>query len=631
MPPQAHPWIASITVLLVFAGLLLRRGASVDLIFFGGLMIVVVTGVLPVEQALEGFANPAVITIGGLLAVAAGLRCAGVLDWTGRAILGDAKNEDEALVRLTGVLIVSSAFLLNTAVVAMMMPVVVDWCRRRGLSASRLLMPISYLAILGGVCTLVGTSTTLVAQSKLAQIRAQHEAKLPIQKKLGHEAVGEFAEHFVHELRPIGMFELAYIGVPCALIGAALLYFFGGKLLPKRSNIIEQLDDQRREYLVEMLVRPDCNLIGKTVEQAGLRHLPGLFLIEIDRDGEIITPVRPDDILHANDRLVFTGVVATIVDLEQIPGLIPAADMNYELSGVGGGRHLTEVVLSRTFPLIGRTIRDADFRRRYNAAVVAVHRNGVRLTNKIGDVVLEPSDTLLLQTSSRFATTYRNSRDFYLVSNVEGVEARRHEKLPIGFALLAILVLWLIATSFLKGNGLLDGLSSTATAAICITGLLIVTRCMTLSEARHAIDLQMIFTIVGALGLASAMMASGAASAIAKTLVDQVGSHPYLLLICIYILAVVLTESVTNNAVAAMLLPIAVEVAAASNVSPRPYIIAITLAASLSFVTPIGYQTNLMVMGPGGYRTSDYLRCGTPLAVAVGVTAMILIPIVWPF
>ena len=624
MPAALHPWIATFAVILVFAGLLLRRGAAVDLIFLGGLMCVVLTGVITPEQAFRGFANPAVITIGGLLAVAAGLRCSGVLDWTGRKLLGTIETEQEAMVRLSVVLIVSSAFLLNTAVVAMMMPVVVNWCRQRGIAASKLLIPVSYLTILGGVCTLVGTSTTLVAQSKLAQIQQEFSTRLNLENQPERD--------FLSQLQPMSLFELAYVGVPCAVVGAVLLYVFGRRLLPNRTDMIEQLDDHRREYLVEMLVQPDCNLIGSTIEQAGLRHLPGLFLIEIDRDGEIITPVTPDDVLHGDDRLVFTGIVATIVDLERIPGLVPAADMNYELTtSQVGRRHLTEVVLSRTFPLIGRTVRSADFRRRYNAAVVAVHRNGERVTNKIGDIVLEASDTLLLQTRTEFATAYRNSRDFYLVSSVEGVEPRRHDKLPLAFALLGVLIVWLVATSFFRQWGWLPGLASTATAAISIAGLMVVTRCMSLSEARHAIDLQMLITIAAALGLASALTSSGAAANIASFMVTQVGQQPFLLLLCIYLLAVVMTETVTNNAVAAMLLPIAVEVAWASQVSPRPYVIAITLAASLSFLTPIGYQTNLMVMGPGGYRTSDYLRCGTPLALAVGITAMILIPIAWPF
>jgi di/tricarboxylate transporter len=599
-----HPWIAIGVTVLVFAALQLRRGTPTDLLFLGGLMAVTLTGVLTPTEAFEGFANPALLTIAALLVVAAGLRSTGVLDWVGHKLLGRAHTEGGALWRLAVTLIASSAFILNTALVAMMMPVVIDWCRRRGISPSRLLIPLSYLTILGGVCTLIGTSTTLIVSGIL--------------RREGYEAMS--------------LFELAYVGLPCAVVGAVFLLLFGPRLLPKRSDIIEELDETRRDYLVEMLVKPECPLVGQTIQQAGLRHLPGLFLVEIDRNGDLITPVTPDDRLHANDRLVFAGLVNTIVDLEKVPGLIPAADMNFEFHPrTRTLRRLTEVVLSKTSPLIGSTVREGRFRSYYNAAVVAVHRNGERLTNKIGDIRLEPGDTLLLQTRHDFLAEYSNSRDFYLISSVEGSEPRRHHKMPLAAGLGLLLIAWLVVTNFLSQEGPLAGLSSTAVAAICVAGIMLITRCLRVSEARSALDLQTLVTIAAALGLGAALDKSGAARTCAEMLVSQVGGSPYLLLAVVYLMTLVFTEMITNNAVAAMLLPIALQVAAASGYDSRPFIIAITMAASLSFVTPIGYQTNLMVMGPGGYRPSDYLRCGLPLAVVVTVTALLVIPRVWPF
>jgi len=423
------------------------------------------------------------------------------------------------------------------------------------------------------------------------------------------------------------------------VLGAVFLYFAAPWLLPDRTGMLERLDEHRREYLVEMRVQQECRLIGKTVEEAGLRHLPGLFLIEIDRDGDIITPVAPRDRIRAGDRLVFTGVVSTIVDLEKIPGLVPAADHSYEFNPAQREkRHLTEVVLSRTSPLIGVTVRDGNFRQRYNAAVVAVHRNGLRLTNKIGNIELEPGDTLLLQTGQKFVSTYRNSRDFYLVSSVSDAEPRRHDRARIAALLALLLVVWLVLMSLWSPVGPLAGLSSPAVAAICVAGLMIVAGCLRLPEARAALDMQTIITIGAALGLGLALDKSGAASSVAWCLVQGAESlvpsgawRPYVLLIVLYLLTVVFTEMITNNAVAAMLFPLAVALAWEGGYSPRPFIMAITMAASLSFVTPIGYQTNLMVMGPGGYRPLDYLKCGLPLAIVVGVTALVLIPIVWPF
>ena len=629
---ELHPWIALATTALVFVGLQLRRGAPTDLLFLMGALLVTVTGVITPEQAFQGFANPAVLTIGALLIVAEALRSTGLLDWVGRSLLGKVHSERAALWRLAPVLLASSAFLLNTALVAMMAPVLVDWCRKRHIAPSRLLLPLSYLAILGGVCTLIGTSTTLVAN---ANLRTQYAQRLSADKQLEQAAVDtqETARRrtFTYGTRPMHLFELGRVGLPCALVGTLFLVILGPRLLPNRTDMLEQLGEQRREYLLEMLVQAECPLIGQTVEQAGLRHLPGLFLIEIDRDSEILTPVTPHELVHESDRLIFTGVVGTIVDLEKIPGLVPAADITYEFQPhKQKHRRLTEVVLSRTSPLIGTTVRAANFRQLYNAAVVAVHRNGVRVTNKIGSIQLEPGDTLLLQTRDAFVASYRNSRDFYLVSSVEGWQPRAHHKAPIAAVLSALLIVWLVAGSWPGLVGFLSDVGSPAVAGISIACLMVAAGCLRVADARSALDLRVLLTIAGALGLGRALEASGAAELIATAIVASVGQRPYLLLIVIYLLTLGFTEMISNNAVAAMFLPLAVAVAWEGGYNPRPFIMAITLAASLSFITPIGYQTNLMVMGPGGYRPSDYARCGTPLAVAVGITALILIPQFWP-
>jgi len=633
LSPQG--WIAVSVTLLVFLGLQRRRGAPPDLLFLGGLVIVTLCGVISPQQALRGFANPAVLTIGALFAIAAGLRATGVLDWVGHRLLGTATTERSALTRLTISLVGGSAFLLNTPLVAMMVPVVVDWCRKRGISPSRLLIPVSYLTILGGVCTMIGTSPTLVINGMLTaeqSRRAGATEELPVNEQAD-------AALFADQLRGMTLFELGKVGLPCALVGAAFMLLLGRRLLPNRVGLIEKLGDKRREYLVEMIVQPECRLIAQSIEEAGLRHLPGLFLIEIDRAGDLITPVTPQDVIREGDRLVFTGVVTTIVDLEKIPGLVPAADQAYQVQPQQKRqRHLTEAVLSRTSPLIGTTVREANFRERYNAAVVAVHRNGVRLTNKIGNIQLEPGDTLLLQTRTDFARSHRHNRDFYLVSSVEGSQGMRHDRALIAAGLLLLLVVWLSAASLLRDTGL----ASPAIASIAVVAMMVLTRCLPMSLARSSIDLQVLITIAAALGLGSALEVSGAAATIAGLIVGGGQSlqaslglsdyaAAYLLLISIYLFAMVFTEMITNVAVAVIMFPLAVEVASNASLSPRPFVMAIALAASLSFVTPIGYQTNLMVMGPGGYRPRDYMRAGLPLALLIMVTALALIPWAWPF
>ena len=631
-PAAAHPWIAVSVTVSVFVVLQVRRGVPTDLLFLTALLVVTLTGVISPQEALAGFANPAPIAIAGLLIVAAGLRSSGALDLLGTRLLGKARTEQQALWRLAPTLLAASAFTLNTALVAMTMPAVIDWCRRHNVSPSRLLLPLSYLIILGGVCTVIGTSTTLVVngllreeQQKRAQILESPPEVVPATRQNA-----EWSAVFLDRMRPIELFELGLVGLPCALVGTAVLLAIAPKLLPKRIDIVEQMGEQRREYLVELQVQSTCPLIGQTVEEAGLRHLPGLFLIEIDRAGDVLTPVAPRDIIRAQDQLVFTGIVSTIVDLEKIPGLVSVSQALPAAATTREQRNLIEVVLSHTSPLIHTTVREAQFRQRYNAAVVAVHRNGDRLTNKIGNILLEPGDTLLLQTGGDFVHTYRNSTDFYLISRVEGTEPRRHHKLPIAIGLLIVGMAWLILGGWWHSTTP-NSFTTPGVAALTIAALMVLTRCLRMAEARAALDLQVLLTIVAALGLGRALLKSGAAHQIAGSLVDLVGAeHPLALLLVIYLLGLVFTEMVTNNAVAAILLPIALAVAWAGELDPRPFIIAITLAASLSFITPIGYQTNLMVMGPGGYRPGDYLKCGLPLAVAVGITAMVLVPWWWP-
>ena len=630
LPVEFHPWIAMAVVLAVFVVLQLRRSVPLDLLFLGGVLTVAIAGILTPAQALSGFANPAVLAIGGLLALTAGLKKCGMLDWIGQKLLGDVESEKIALWRLALALVSSSAFLLNTALVAMMAPVVAKWCRNNQVSPSRLLMPVSYLAILGGVCTLIGTSTTLVINAQLYEAHGEQISRVEALATAGGDPQQLVQQTtLAAALEPMSLFEIGAAGLPCAIIGAIFVVLVGPRLLPNRTDLVHQLDDHRREYIVEVRVQFTCKLIGKSIKDAGLRNLPGLFLIEIDRGGEVITPVSPTEILQAEDRLVFAGVVETIVDLEKIPGLIPAADDFYVNDPKSRrARHLTEVVLSRTSPLIRSTLREANFRERYKAAVVAVHRDGERITTKIGEIRLRSGDTLLLQTNIDFEANWRNSPDFYLVSSVADSAPPTHEKLPIATIIFVGMLVWLIIGSWF-GSGQ-SWTSPAIIVLVAVTGFLL-TRCMCMSDARRAIDIQLLVTIACALGLGLALQHSGAAKMVAEAVVSQVGQNPLMLLIVVYVLTTLLTEMITNTAVAALMFPIALNVALSAECSPRPFIMAISLAASLAFITPIGYQTNLMVMGPGGYRPSDFLRLGLPLSFLVGTTAIILIPLIWSF
>ncbi|MCA9130561.1 MAG: SLC13 family permease [Planctomycetales bacterium] len=623
LSPIAQQMIAIAVVAFVFVVMQWKRNAPTDALFCFALAVLVACGIVEPSQAWQGFSNRAVVAIVGLLIVSAALKNTGVLDLIGQSLLGSVKSEQGAMARLSVVVVATSAFLLNTAIVAMLMPVVISWCRRRHIAPSRFLLAISYLAILGGTCTLVGTSTNFVVNEQLEKTLAKGREQAT--------ADPWFAAHAA-ELQPMPLFEISQVGVPCAIAGALVLLIFGRRLFPNRTELLESLEDQRREYLVEMTVLQNCPLIGRSVEQGGLRNLPGLFLIEIDRDGQVIAPVSPRDRIWESDRLVFTGVVATIVDLEKIPGLVPAADINYEIAPErADSRTLVEVVLSPSSPLVGSTIRQANFRQYYGAAVVAVHRNGSRLPSKIGNIELLPGDTLLLQTSHDFVRNFRNRPDFYLVSGVEDGKGRRHDKLPLASCITCGLIAWLFLQPFFVGLPLPKAILQPDVAIFLAAIIVLGTGCLSVSDARRAIDIPMLLTVGAAIGVGTGFAASGAANAVAELLFDVVGTHEYMALIAVFIITVCFTEMISNVAVAVIMVSIAIGLANQLNVSPRPFIMAITVASSLSFVSPIGYQTNLMVMGPGGYRPLDYLRAGLPLSLLVGTLALLLIPWLWPF
>jgi di/tricarboxylate transporter len=565
-----------------------------DLLFAGAVVLLAAFGVISPEEAFSGFANSAMLVVAAMFVVAGGLRETGLMDEVGDRLLGRVDTEGKALLVLAIVLIPSALVLNITPKVALLVPVLITWCRKRRISPSRLLMPLSFLSILGGPCSLIGTSTNLVTQGLLIE----------------------------NNLTPMGFLEIGKVGLPCAILGAIYLLTVGRRLMPNRQDLIEQLEATRREYLVEMLVQPGCRLAGKTIAEAGLRHLPGLFLIEIDRDGKVIGPVGPDEPIQANDRLVFTGVVETIVDLEKVPGLVPAADARYEVSpDLHRGRQLCEAVISPSSPLVGQAVRDADFRELYDAAIVAVHRNGARLPHKIGDVRLHAGDTLLLQAGPNFSRAFRNNPDFYLVSDVEDSSAVRRDR-----AGAATVIFLAMIAAFLSGK------VDIMLAAMLAAGAMVLTRCLSPAQARKSIDLPVLVAIAASFGVGKALEQSGVAKLFAGLLVEGTRSWgPTATLASLYFGTMVLNELISNNAAAALSFPFCLESARLLNVDPRPFIIGVTLAASFAFASPIGYQTHMMVFGPGGYRFTDFMRVGIPLNLLMWAAAVVLIPMIWPF
>jgi di/tricarboxylate transporter len=417
----------------------------------------------------------------------------------------------------------------------------------------------------------------------------------------------------------LGFFEIAWVGVPTAIVGTLFVLATSRWLLPGREPPIRQVADAR-EYAVEMVVEPRSPLAGRSIEQAGLRRLPGVFLAEIEREGHIMVAVAPTEILRGQDRLVFVGGVDSVVDLYKIKGLVPAPDQVFKLDAPRPDRLLIEAVVSTSSPMVGTTIRDGRFRTRYEAVVIAVARGGQRIPGRIGDISLRGGDTLLLEARPAFVERNRRSRDFFLISAVQGSSPPRHERAIIALAILA----GMVAAVSVGGVPMLI-------AALVAAGLMLVLRCTTGPIARRSIDWQVLTVIAASIALGTALETTGAAASIASAWLSVAGDSPLPALAVVYILTTLLSAFITNNGAAVLVFPLAVATAGALGVSPRPFVIAIMMAASASFATPIGYQTNLMVYGPGGYRFSDYLRIGLPLTAVLAAVALLVVPRVWPF
>jgi di/tricarboxylate transporter len=454
------------------------------------------------------------------------------------------------------------------------------------------MIPLSYGKILVGLCTLLGTSTNVLVNGLMVS-----QAQLPA----------------------LGLFDITWIGLPCAAAGLAYILIFSRWLLPDRRQAISDRDDPR-QYTVEMSVESGSSLVGQTIEGAGLRHLPGLYLVEIDREGHSLPAVAPQERLRGDDRLVFAGILDSVVDLQKIRGLKPTTDQVVKLNGSLSHRCLIEAVVSNTCPLSGQTIRDGRFRTVYNAAVIAVARNGARLRKKIGDIVLQAGDTLLLQANASFVDQQRNSSDFFLVSRVENSTLPRHNRAWIALAILIGMVI-------VAGVGWLSMLN----AALLAAGLMILTRCCSGPLARRSLDWRVLLVLAASIGIGRAMEVSGAAAAISQRLIGLADGQPWVTLAVVYAITMVFTEVMSHYGTVVLVFPIALAAASSLGVSFMPFVMAIMIASSCGFATPIGYPTNMMVYGPGGYRFWDYVRFGAPLNLLVGVIAVALAPRVWPF
>ncbi|MBL1432632.1 MAG: SLC13 family permease [Gammaproteobacteria bacterium] len=590
-------YLAIACVLLCFAALIFTRYAP-DIILMGGVTFLLVLGVITPKEALSGFANEGMITVALLFIVAQGLSQTGGASYIAESLLGRPSTIGLAQLRLMLPVAGLSSVVNNTPVVAMMIPAVMDWAKRNQFAISQLMMPLSYAAIVGGACTLIGTSTNLVLDGML---RTYYQS-------------GEYTG----EIYQLGIFELAWVGIPCVIVTILYVYFFSPLLLPKGKKREAMQFADTRQYTVEMLVEPSSPLAGKTVEAAGLRSLPNVFLIEIQRSGHLITAVGPAQELHENDRLVFAGNVESVVDLQKIRGLRPADDQIFKLDSERSQRHLVEVVISNSFPQAGKTIKEGRFRSTYGAAIIAVAREGQRIKGRIGDIALKPGDTLLIEAGRSFERQQRYVKDFLLVRKIDDYSPVSHERMNVALAIFLAMIA--LATT---------GVLSMLEAAMLAAGAMIASRCTRAEEARRSIDWQILIVIGASIALGVALNKTGAAQTIAQNFVDIIGHSPYAVLAIIFILTASFSAMISNVAAAVLVFPIAAAISTELDISMTPITITLMIAASASFATPIGYQTNLMVYGPGEYRAVDFLKMGLPLTVLIGLTTVLLTPVIW--
>ena len=581
-------WEAWTTIAVAVAGLLAmaRNLAAPDLVMMGQLVLLLALGILTPKEAAAGFANEGMLTVAVLFVVAAAIQETGALDALARVVLGRPRSVPAAQLRMSIPVAFASAFLNNTPIVAMLLPVVVDWARSVRISPSKLLMPLSFATILGGTCTLLGTSTNLV--------------------------IAGFAETYSAPIE-LSLFGLAVVGVPLLALGIAYLMAVQRWLLPDRGHG-ETVAENPREYMVAMRVEADSPVVGRSIEKAGLRHLPGLYLVQIERDGDVLPAVSPEVRVLAGDELLFTGVVDSVADLRRIRGLSPANGIGDRLKVQRPDRILVEAVVGPLSSLVGKSVRDARFRTRYNAAIIAVRRDGERVSAKVGDIVLEAGDTLLLEAHPSFVERYRNDRSFALVSGVDRSTPPRHEKA----GLAAVIVLAMVLVNGLSYMPLLS-------SALLAASLLLATRCIGAGAARNAIELPTLLAIVGSLAVGRALETTGAAEVLGDVLV-RLGS-PFGAVgtvVGVYLATAFLTNFVSNNAAAALMFPIAMSAADHVGLSLTGMCYLLMLAASAAFATPIGYQTNLMVYGPGKYRFGDFLRVGVPMQLLLGAASIAL-------
>lgn len=591
-------WLTLGVVVVVVIALASER-VSPPVAVMSAVTFLLVTRVINTRSALIGFSNEAPFTIAALYVVAGAAQATGALQGATARLLGSPRRtagrpSHREMIRLLAPASIASAFVYNTPLISMFAPRVSAWAQRSGRPASWYLLPLNNAVLLGGMVTAIGTTTNVVITGLLS---ASHRPTL-------------------------GLFEPTLATIPLAAAGVVLLSLFGSRLAGGRRGTTDGMREDAREFTVEMLVRSDGGVAGATVDGAGLRDLEGVYLFAVERDGTTIAPISPDLRLAGGDRLVFAGNVSRILDLQAMRGLRSAEARHFSVVDSTADRRFHEGVVAPGGTLVGRSLKQVGFRAQFGGAVVAIHRGGELVEGKLGLIPLRAGDVLLILGPPDFSRRWRGSGDFALVAPIRGTSMALHKRETRIVEIVVVLFLVCAAT----------GIFSVLQAALLAAIVLLALRVITPRQAQEAVNVNVLVVVCGSFGIGEAVAQSHLANHIAGLLVSAFGAFGDRgILVAFLVTTVLITQVVTNNATAVLMYPVGLALAAQAHVAERPFVMALLVGASASFLTPIGYQTNTIVYGLGGYRWSDFVRIGLPLTGVTVALAAVTIPLAFPF